>query len=133
MAENKDLFDTYNLADIPQELKAGLKQDGFADEIIELFNIAGASVELHVDAVTVAHYRKYIANTGKQPRLKNAIMAKLYAMGRDPESPIESVSGKKGTYRLKSSTVTKKIDTMPAESNYNMEATRGNLAGNTVI
>ena len=102
MTENKDLFDVYDLNDIPQELRSELKQDCFAEEIFGLFRLAGGGTELTVDAVTVAHYRKYIKGTSEKPKLKKQIMSKLYALGKDKESPIEAVNGKKGTYRLKS-------------------------------
>ena len=107
-----DLFNTHELGDIPESLKNSLRKDEFADQIHELFKLVGAGHELSVDAITVAHYRKFIADTSKEPKSKNAIMAKLYAMANDKKSQplIESVNGKKGMYRLKREMLPK-IDT----------------------
>ncbi len=99
---DKNIFDTYDLSDIPDEVKSGLRQDEYADQILQLFRIAGVGVELTVDNITVAYYRKYTAGTDNEPKKKNAIMAKLYSMGRDKDCPLDSVPGKKGTYRLRS-------------------------------
>ncbi|MBN1325037.1 MAG: hypothetical protein JW974_02365 [Alphaproteobacteria bacterium] len=101
MTGNMEIFNTYDVSDIPEALKSGLRQDDYADQIIQLFKLAGVGVELTVDNVTVAYYRKFTAGTDNEPKKKNAIMAKLYSMGRDKDNPIESVTGKKGTYRLK--------------------------------
>ena len=100
MGNNMDLFNTYNLADIPESIRAGLRQDEYAEQIIQLFQLAGPGVDLSVDNITVAYYRKFTAGTNNDPKKKNAIMAKLYAMGRDKDCPIISVPGKKGMYRL---------------------------------
>ena len=117
MAELTDLFDTYNLDDVPMSLKSELKQDCFADEIIALFRLVPGR-ELSVDAITVAHYRKYTKPADAEPKSKKQIMAKLYALGKDEESPIESISGKKGTYRLKNDN---QIPDMPEPSIDRME------------
>jgi len=117
MPENMDLFNTYNLADIPESLKSGLRQDDYADQIIQLFKIAGAGVELTVDNITVAYYRKFTAGTDNEPKKKNAIMAKLYSMGRDKDCPVDSVTGKKGTYRLRIENIPK----IAIEQNLNVE------------
>lgn len=101
MNSNMDIFSTYNLADIPESIKSGLRQDEYADQIIQLFKLAGAGVELSVDNITVAYYRKFTAGTNNEPKKKNAIMAKLYSMGKDEDCPIVSVPGKKGIYKLK--------------------------------
>lgn len=100
MAELTDLFDVYNLNDVPSALKSELKQDCFGDEIVSLFRLVPGR-ELSIDAVVVAHYRKYTKTANVEPKSKKQIMAKLYALSKDKESPIESVNGKKGTYRLK--------------------------------
>lgn len=100
--EMSDLFDIYNLADIPAELKKELRQDDLSDQIVELFKIAQR--DLSVDEVVVAHYRKFVQGTLNQPKSKKQIMAKLYNIGRDPKSPISPVTGKKGVYRLKNET-----------------------------
>lgn len=97
---NADLFNTFDLSDIPESIRTGLKQDEYAEQIIQLFQLAGYNTELSVDNVTVAYYRKFTAGTGKEPKKKNAIMAKLYSMGRDKDCPIISVPGKKGIYKL---------------------------------
>lgn len=106
MSENMKIFSLFNLDDIPASLKTGLRKDEFGDQINELFKLAGPGVELTVDMVMVAYYRKFTAGTDNEPKKKNAIMAKLYAMGKDKDSPIESVEGKKGTYRLQAETPT---------------------------
>lgn len=100
MNENMDLFSTCDLSDIPEEIRSGLRQDDYADRILQLFKIAGPGVELTVDNVTVAYYRKFTVGSNTEVKKKNAIMAKLYSMGRDKNYPIVSVPGKKGTYRL---------------------------------
>lgn len=103
MNSNMDIFNTYNIGDIPEAIRSGLRQDDYADQIIQLFKLAGPGVDLTVDNITVAYYRKFTAGTNNEPKKKNAIMAKLYTMGRDKDCPIISVPGKKGVYRLKTS------------------------------
>lgn len=102
-----DIFDIYDLADLPGDIKTGLRKDPFGDEIVQLFKIANRT--LSIDEVYVAHYRKFIADMQaensesfvKTSKTKRQITLKLYNMGKDPNSPIESVEGRNGLYRLK--------------------------------
>lgn len=102
-----NIFDIYDLADIPESIKIGLKKDPFGDEIIQLFKIANRT--LSIDEVYVAHYRKFFADlqsehsesSNKVPKTKRQITLKLYNMAKDQNSPIESVEGRNGLYRLK--------------------------------
>ncbi len=92
-----DLFDVFNLSDIPVEI-GDIKKDSFANDIVELFKIAKR--ELSVDEVTVGYYRKFSVGEKKAIKTKTQIMNKLYALSRDDSSPIFSVEKKKGVYNI---------------------------------
>lgn len=89
-----NIFDLNNISDIPAEIKQELNRDSFAEQIIELFNIANR--ELNVDEVTVGYYRKF-----NEIKTKRQIMTKLYNMSKESYPAIESVPGRKGVYRKK--------------------------------
>lgn len=89
-----NLFDLNNISDIPAEIKQELNRDSFAEQIVELFNIANR--ELNVDEVTVGYYRKF-----NEIKTKRQIMTKLYNMSKESYPVIESVPGRKGVYRKK--------------------------------
>jgi len=89
-----NLFDLNNISDIPVEIKQELNRDSFAEQIVELFNIANR--ELNVDEVTVGYYRKF-----NEIKTKRQIMTKLYNMSKESYPVIESVPGRKGVYRKK--------------------------------
>jgi len=110
MTDRVDLFDVYNLGDIPQEIREWLNQDCFAEEIISLFRLAGDR-KLTTDEIVVAHYRKFVQGTGNPPRTKKQITAKLYRLCKDQKSPVEFVDGKKGTYRLKEEAIEEELAT----------------------
>lgn len=87
-----NIFDLNDISDIPQEIKSELNRDKFAEQILELFNMAGR--ELTVDEVTVGYYRQF-----QEIKTKRQIMTKLYNMSRETYPAIESVPGRKGAYR----------------------------------
>ena len=89
-----NIFDLNDISDIPQEIKSDLNRDQFAEQILDLFNIAGR--ELTVDEVTVGYYRQF-----QEIKTKRQIMTKLYNMSRENNPVIESVPGRKGAYRKK--------------------------------
>ena len=99
MENEKNIFDLSNASDIPDEIKRELnvlKRDDFEKRLIELFKIANC--ELNLDQVQVGYYRKY-----GEIKERRIITAKLYNMCRTDHPAIESVTGKKGVYRLKDS------------------------------
>lgn len=95
----ENLFDLFDISDIPKEI-GDIKNDETYNEIIELFKIANR--ELSIDELTVAHYRKYTKDSDcREPKTKTQIMNKVYKMSKEHNSPIESVKGRKGVYKLK--------------------------------
>lgn len=87
----KDIFDTKNTADLPEQLQKEVTKE-FDNNIIELFKIAKRP--LHINEVTVAYYRKYgIKKTKRQ------IITKLYNMSRQINPKIIKYN-KKGYYRF---------------------------------
>jgi len=92
-----DLFDVFNISDIPAEI-GDIKKDSFANDIIELFKIAQR--ELSVDEVTVGYYRKFSVGEKKPIKNKTQVMNKLYALSRDDSYPVFSVEKKKGVYNI---------------------------------
>ena len=94
----KDIFNIDNLTDIPKELAEQLSVstiDRFTGELLELFTIAKKDC-LSIDEVTVAYYRKY-----NKVKSRKAILMKLYNMSRAKKTPLITVKGKKGAYKLK--------------------------------
>ena len=87
-----NIFDLNDISDIPPEIKGELNRDKFAEQILDLFNMAGR--ELTVDEVTVGYYRQF-----QEIKTKRQIMTKLYNMSRETYPAIESVPGRKGAYR----------------------------------
>lgn len=95
----ENLFDLFDLSDIPKSL-GDIKNDELSNEILELFKLANR--ELSIDELTVAHYRRYTKGVpDREPKTKTQIMNKTYKISKEKNSPIESVKGKKGVYRLK--------------------------------
>lgn len=93
----KDIFDLKDIADLPKTLKNELtvhKMSALERNIIELFNIS--KLELSLDQILVAYYRKY-----KKEFTRREMTAKLYNISRSINSPIESIIGRKGIYKLK--------------------------------
>lgn len=87
-------FDLQDVSDLPDEIKNGLNDDCFSNQILELFDIAQR--DLSVDEVTVAYFRKF-----GEPKTKKQIMSKLYNMSRIANPKIVSVKKQKGVYRRK--------------------------------
>lgn len=96
-----NIFDTTNMNDLPKNLRM-VRQDKFADEIMEIFNIAAENglTELNVNQVMVAHYRKFHPDD-KDAKTNIQIMNKLFAMAKSGKYPLEKVASRNGTYRLK--------------------------------
>lgn len=88
------IFDTYNVDDLPKELQETVKADSFENRIIELFKIANRP--LHINEVTAAYYRKY-----GELKTKRQIIVKLYNMIRLCNPKIAKHRGK-GYYKLAS-------------------------------
>ena len=93
----KDLFDLFDLSDIPADL-GDIKNDEVTKEIIDLFNIANR--ELSVNELTVAYYRKYTVEMGRTKFTKIQMQNKIYKLRKDRTAPIVPVDGKKGVYKL---------------------------------
>lgn len=94
--EEKDIFDLSDLSDLPQNIKSELnvmKRDEFENKIIDVFRRARRDITL--DEVTVGYFRLH-----NEEKERKQIMSKLYNMSRNNRPAIESVSGKKGVYRL---------------------------------
>lgn len=93
----KDIFDLFDLTDIPEDL-GDIKTDEVTKEFIELFRIAGR--ELSINELTVAYYRKYTVGQNRPKLQKFQVQNKIYKLSRDKNAPIASVDGKKGVYKL---------------------------------
>lgn len=92
-----NIFDLKDVSDLPSELRSELnisKRDKFEKNIIQLFKIAGQ--ELNIDQMQAGYFRKY-----GEHKKRAQINAKLYNMSRASNSAVESVEGKKGTYKLR--------------------------------
>lgn len=93
----KDLFDLFDLSDIPADL-GDIKNDEITKEIIDLF--CTADRELSVNELTVAYYRKYTVGHNRPKFTKTQMQNKIYKLSKDRTAPIVSVDGKKGVYKL---------------------------------
>lgn len=86
------IFDTYNVDDLPKELQEVIKTDSFESRIIELFKIANRP--LHINEITAAYWRKY-----GEVKTKKQITVRLYNMIRLCNPKIVKHRGK-GYYKL---------------------------------
>lgn len=96
MENEIDIFDLSNQSDLPQELRNELvvnKRDDFEQKIIDLFKLAG--VGLNIDQIQAGYFRKY-----GEHKERSKINSKLYNMSRANNPAIESVTGKKGVYKM---------------------------------
>lgn len=103
---NKNLFDLFDLSDIPTDL-GDIKNDEFSKDLLQLFELAGR--ELSVDEITVGYYRYFTIGQNRPKRTKTQIQNKVYKLSKDISAPIVSVGGKKGIYKLDSIQTTKNI------------------------
>lgn len=94
---NKNIFDLFDLSDIPNDL-GDIKNDEFSKELIQLFELAGR--ELSVDEITVGYYRYFTLEQHQPKKTKMQIQNKVYKLSKDIAAPIVSVGGKKGVYKL---------------------------------
>ena len=97
----KNIFDTTDTSDLPQELQIA-RSDDFGQEILEVFYQAkelGLN-ELNVNQVMVAFHRMFRDKYAKKPKNNIQIMNKLFTMAAGKKYPLEKVKGKQGTYRL---------------------------------
>lgn len=101
---NKNIFDLFDLSDIPSDL-GDIKNDEFSKDLIQLFELAGR--ELSVDEITVGYYRYFTLEKHQAKKTKMQIQNKVYKLSKDITAPIVSVDGKKGVYKLNESKLIK--------------------------
>ena len=104
--DNKNIFDLFDLSDIPKDL-GDIKNDEFSKELLRLFELAGR--ELSVDEITVGYYRHFTLGENRAVKTKTQIQNKVYKLSKDISAPIVSVGGKKGVYKLEKIKNTKNI------------------------
>lgn len=104
--DNKNIFDLFDLSDIPKDL-GDIKNDEFSKELLQLFELAGR--ELSVDEITVGYYRHFTLGENRAVKTKTQIQNKVYKLSKDISAPIVSVGGKKGIYKLEKIKNTKNI------------------------
>lgn len=88
-----NIFDTNDLSDLPDDIKATLKcnkKDDFSDKIMSLYD--DTVKELNIDQITVGLFRKF-----KYKTRRKILNTKLYNMTK--KSKLQRVAGKKGVFR----------------------------------